>query len=339
MRRGIGETALTRRLILALALLVLIGPLHTYAQRRQGTEPTDIHVRIVFHDNRSVDMNLRVELLNARGLTVAEQFTHQGQVVFRVPISGDLHVRITGLGIEDTISSPFIVSQGEPNHFEMVEVRPRPGAEGEEKPERPGPMVSVLELNVPERAKSEFGKGNEGLQKQQWETAKAKFKKAIELYNKYPSAYNNLGVALMNLGDPVGARQAFERTIALDGSYLRAYVNLAKISHSERDYVHAEDLLNKAVSLDPNDPEALTSLAVAQLMMSKLADAISNARKVHQVPHDNFAVAHYVAAKALQASSRNDEAVVEYKLFVQEAPNNPNAQRALAAVEQLQKRP
>lgn len=59
------------------------------------------------------------------------------------------------------------------------------------------------------------------------------------------------------------------------------------------------------------------------------------ARKVHTIPHEGLGVSHLIAAQALEAQGKAQEAAVEYSTFLQEAPNDPMAPRVRSALAQI----
>ncbi|MGH9580913.1 MAG: tetratricopeptide repeat protein, partial [Terriglobales bacterium] len=128
-----------------------------------------------------------------------------------------------------------------------------------------------------------------------------------------------------------------EEAVAINDRYTRAYVNLAMLAFPAGKYTEAEELLEKAVASEPRDVEALALLAQAQLMTGKLDAAILNARRVHELPHEKFALVHLIAAHCFQAKKDADQAMVEYQIFLREDPKSERAPRARAALETLQK--
>jgi outer membrane protein assembly factor BamD (BamD/ComL family) len=54
------------------------------------------------------------------------------------------------------------------------------------------------------------------------------------------------------------------------------------------------------------------------------------------VPHEKFAMAHLVAAQAYTKKDRLDQAAEEYKLFLKESPDSPNAASARATLQSIQ---
>jgi superkiller protein 3 len=168
------------------------------------------------------------------------------------------------------------------------------------------------------------------------EQARKQFEKAIAAYPNYASAYNLLGMTLMRQGDAQPAQQAFEKAIELNDRFALAYTNLAKVYFGQRNLERSETLLRKSIAAEPRSSETLAILAQVQLMTGKYDEAVFNARRVHDLPHQEYAIAHFVAARALRAQNQRAEAISEYKLFLTEAPNSTSSVQARQELNQLE---
>jgi lipopolysaccharide biosynthesis regulator YciM len=113
-------------------------------------------------------------------------------------------------------------------------------------------------------------------------------------------------------------------------------VNLARLEMKEHNFRAAEADLNKATSADPTDVRTLALLAQAQLLDIHYEDAIASARKVHALPHNSYALVHYVAARACERLHRLSEAVSELALFLREEPTGERASAARQEMAALQ---
>ena len=87
------------------------------------------------------------------------------------------------------------------------------------------------------------------------------------------------------------------------------------------------------LSTDPDNLAALTMIARTQLVAGKYDLALANARKVNASKPPHPALAHLIAAQALELKGDAADSVVEYKAFIQESPDNPLSPRIKAAVE------
>ena len=328
---------LARTLAFSLAVAALAASLA--AQRREALDDPgygNLMVRVVYPDDRPVQTRLRVEVLATATAEIwADQgFTDDlGQITFRIR-PGYYRVRVTGSNIEDVTTAAFVVGRGD-SHPEYVRVQLKQSADASGE-NAPLPPVSLVDLNVPQKAQKEFDAGNAALREKNWVEAKSRFEKAIDIYSQYASAYNNLGVVFMNTGEPARGREAFEAAIRINDHFARAYLNLARILYSEKKFDETENLLTKSVASDPLNPETLLLLANVQLLLSKPEQAAATARRVHSMEHSQFTVVHLIAARALETLKRPDEAAAEYQLYLQESPAGPAAARARAGLQALQ---
>src|SRR2546423_773727 len=124
--------------------------------------------------------------------------------------------------------------------------------------------VSVLDLNAPRKALTEFNTASELLKQQKDKEAIAHLQKAIASYPNFVSAHNDLGIAYQNLERTEEAKGEFETAAKLDQKFAQSFMNLGKLSLSQKDFSAAESNLERAASLRPADAKLLTVLAYAQ---------------------------------------------------------------------------
>ena len=295
---------------------------------------TTVQVRVVFTDDRPVEDQLRVELTTNSGLGANTAFTDStGMAFFGGVRAGAYRVRVTGHDIVETVGNTFMIDPRERNHSETITVQRKepPSASAG----APG-AIAVVDLNVPKQAQKDFDKGAEAFNSSKLDDARKQLEKAIAQYPNFSSAYNLLGLTWMRQGEPQRGQEAFEKAISINDRYAQAYANLAKVFFGQRKFDRSEALLEKSLANDPRNPETLTILAQVELMGGKYEQAAANARRVHDVPHKDYAIAHFVAARALRSLNQREQAVAEYKIFLQEAPastSSPQARQELAQLE------
>ncbi len=191
--------------------------------------------------------------------------------------------------------------------------------------------------NIPRKARSEFDKGNEALQHNEFQKAKERYSAAIAAYPGFALAHLNLGVAEMNLKDVAGARQEFEQSLKLNPQFAPAYQNLGVLHIQEKDLKTAETNLRNANRLDPTDLKSLTLLAYVEALNREFDAAVATARRVHESgDHTGYAYAHMIAATALESSGHIPEAIREYTQFAQEDPKDPRVPAALVELKRLE---
>jgi len=302
-----------------------------------------VHLRIrLFTSNGELPMTgarVIVQLMDGSGIVQQEKPTDdQGNVQFTTS-TGAHRVRVFGRGIEE-YNGQLDIENYESTRVEILHIKLKKleGADANViMGEDTGAMVNVTGLKVPEKAEQHFKKAAQHLEERNWEQAKREFATAIKIYPDYDLAYNGLGIVAYVGGDMAAARSAFEKAIELNQHFAGAYRNLGRIYLGEHNWSRADELLTKSLQNEPLNAWALTNAAYAELQEKHFDDAIAHARKVHGLPHEGFANAHYIAALALEARERQSEALAEYEFYLKEAPSGPNAVRSREAVERLQR--
>jgi Tfp pilus assembly protein PilF len=196
---------------------------------------------------------------------------------------------------------------------------------------------TVIENKAPAKAKYELQKGIEAFRKGDSAQAQEHFEKAIVIYPQYAEAYDNLGVMAVKSGERGKARDYFSKAIEVDGKFFPGYVDLARMDYQEKNYRAAEATLHKVLEENPSIPDAVALLAAAEFGNKDYDDALADAQRVHMFPHhEQFAGSHLIAAEVLEIYGRNPEAIIEYQMFLKEAPESPQIAQVKEAITRLQ---
>jgi tetratricopeptide (TPR) repeat protein len=321
-----------------LAALVLLAA-HAFAQRG-GRVPQgggEIQVRLVTPDNHPLTRMVQVELLQGGGGFVIEQVrsNSDGTATLAMPTGGggSFRLRIRGMGIEETTSDLFTIDAMDASHFEIVKVKVTDPDVGVTMP---GGVASANDLAVPAKARKEFEAGGASLHTADWKGAETHFETAIKQYPKFDRAYYGLGLAKQNDGDVPGAKEAFTKAVEINDKNADALRDLGRMDEDAQQWADAEGLLTKSVAVDPSSAAAFTLLAMAQIQQHKVDEAIASASRVHALSHKSYAIAHLILAMAYESKSQKDQAIAEYKLFIEEDPNGPRTEGAKQELAKLQ---
>jgi Ca-activated chloride channel homolog len=195
-------------------------------------------------------------------------------------------------------------------------------------------VVSALDLAAPNKAVEQFNRAVTLLKAQKSKEAIKYLQKAIQIYPKFVSAHNALGLAYLDQEDE-RAKGEFETAAKLDERFPGSFLNLGVLALSEKDFVTAESQLAKAASINPNDAKVLFELTVAQNGDHRYQEAVQTARRVHSLQHPGMASVHYVAAQAAMAVGDTDTVESQLKLLLAEAPTDPLAPAARQTLEGL----
>jgi Flp pilus assembly protein TadD len=322
----------SKSVLLAVVFWLLVASV-AFAQR--GSKPStqvEIQVRVTYPNEHSAPQQLRVDLLSSSGATIMQTFTDDlGQAAFSGQLIGNFRVKVSGTDIDDAVSD--LVQITPEDHFTTVHVQVHPKSDpGSNSKPGNASITSASQLKIPSAARKSFEKGMEALQQKDYKKAADLFQKATTAYPEYDAAYDNLGVALMNLGQADKARAAFEHAVQLNDKNPDADRNYSRMLINDKQYAAAKELLQKALMVEPQDPSALILLAIAQLKTSDYDGALRSALKVHSLSHEGYAVAHYVAGRAFEIKHELENATKEYQMYLRESPNGPEANQVRASL-------
>jgi len=275
---------------------------------------------------------IQVQLQEPNGGTFQEQMPgSDGQVRMTVCKKSIYRLRVVGPTIEEAILDSIQPGYGD----SLVTVVLHRKLSKEERKAQEA-TVSTHSLRIPSKARKQLEKGDAALRKGKLAEAENHYRKAISLYPKFEEAQNSLGVVLMRDGKRAEGRAAFEAAIAVNQNYAPAQVNLAKIAFDEKRFADAYAFAQQALRTEPLNASALFVAAEAAFFKGEYDDTVSYTRTLHSLPHEQYGLAHYLAAKSLEAQHQPDAAIGEYETFLQEDPTDPNAKRARELITLLQ---
>jgi tetratricopeptide (TPR) repeat protein len=272
-------------------------------------------------DNTS---DIRVQLYEQLGGLVSEASPNtDGKLRINVCRNSRYMLRVTGSTIQEVTVDSVQANRGDRL---LTIVLHKKLSKQEQKTHKA--MVAASRLRIPRRARKEFKKGNDALERERLDKAEAHFRRAIQLYPDYDEAQNSLGMLLMRQGRRTEGKQAFLRAATINPRYAVACINLAKIGIDDKDFPAALDYARQALTSEPVNPAALFVAAEAAFFTNSFAETVRYTRALHDLPHPSYALAHYLAGKSLQMQQLDSDAAAEYRRFLEEDPSDPNALRA-----------
>jgi len=275
---------------------------------------------------------IQVQLQEPNGGTFQEQMPgSDGQARMTVCKKAIYRLRVVGPTIEEAILDSIQPGYGD----SLVTVVLHRKLTKEQRKAQEA-TVSTHSLRIPGKARKQLEKGDAALRKGKLAHAENYYRRAIALYPQFEEAQNSLGVALMRDGKRAEGRTAFETALAVNSNYAPAQVNLAKIAFDEKRFDDAYAFAQQALRTEPLNASALFVAAEAAFFKGEYDDTVSYTRTLHSLPHEQYGLAHYLAAKSLEAQHQPDAAIGEYETFIQEDPTDPNAKRARELITLLQ---
>jgi tetratricopeptide (TPR) repeat protein len=296
----------------------------------QSMRQVSLQITIVMDgESQPTDRELTIALMDEWSAIEAVQTTNRGMVSFLTK-AGVHRIRIVGTDIEQ-FDTEFAIEGNSQGTMTFV-VTPRFTQLSQRTSDRP---IAAIRLKIPGKAKKEMRKGEKAMQKERWVEARLHLEKAIAIYPEYDLAYQALAKLALAVGNKESARKHLQKALQLNDAFPEANRDLAAILMSESRYAEAEPLLRKSLESDPMNLWALTAIALAELTIGKVQQAIAHAQKVHTTSHEGYASAHLVAARALEAVQQPAEALGEYRLYLAEDATGPNVAIAQAAIVRL----
>ena len=284
------------------------------------TSPAEVQVRVSLDNQRSVGEQLRVDLLNQSSVPTHITFTDSaGRAWFKVAEAGEYHVRVSGNGIQDATSDGIRVDDAHRLNVAVVHVKPRFQALTSTQPKTKA-LTSASDLAVPPDAKKLFHDGIQALQSHEYVKARAAFENAITHYSRYDAAYNNLGVVYVYLNQPTKAWTAFEQAVRINDKNADADRNFSRLLIQTQAFKRAVQLLKKSLVVDPLSASALTLACTAEIAIGDYDAALHDAQKVHELPHEGFAVSHYIAGRVLEHKNQWQDATGESNCICAKPP-------------------
>src|ERR1700730_2330418 len=134
--------------------------------------------------------------------------------------------------------------------------------------------VSVRDLKISEKARDDYQKGLECLEKNDFAASVNHFTKAVKAFPEYYEALAQLGMAEIHLGSMEEARKAFQAAIDISkGRYAAAQFGFGYLLYLEGKAEEAEVILRKGLEVDGNAPDGHVILAMVLLALNRLDEA------------------------------------------------------------------
>jgi tetratricopeptide (TPR) repeat protein len=176
------------------------------------------------------------------------------------------------------------------------------------------------------------------------DTALAKFTEAATVMPTCYDCYYNIGYAHALKKDYVKAEEAFKKSIELKADYVEAYNGLAQIYNAQKKFDEAQAASQKAASLalagggaaSGGGVDALYNQGVIAWNAGKAEDA-KKAFEEALKADPKHANSHYQLAMCLINLGKLPEAVTEFELYMQFAPDGQYAAQVKAMLTQLKK--
>jgi len=205
-----------------------------------------------------------------------------------------------------------------------------------------GGSVSVASLQVPPKARKEYEKGSEALEKGDLANAEKSLHKAIDQYPKFAEAWMRLGDVEQRKKNVDGAIQNYQEAINADPNFPLPYLRMAFLSAAIQNWDQARRLSEHLLSLDPvNYPLGYYYCAIAEFNLKQLDKAETNALRAESLDKLHSEPRVEVLLAAIYNAKRDYPSAAEhYRAYIKLVPNGPLTEHVkldLAKTEEMAK--
>jgi tetratricopeptide (TPR) repeat protein len=205
-----------------------------------------------------------------------------------------------------------------------------------------GGSVSVASLQVPPKARNEYEKGSEALEKGDLANAEKFLHKAIDQYPKFAEAWMRLGDVEQRKKNVDGAMQNYQEAINADPNFPLPYLRMAFLSAVIQNWEQTRRLSEHLLSLDPvNYPLGYYYCAIAEFNLKQLDKAETNALRAESLDTLHSEPRVEVLLAAIYNAKRDyPSAAGHYRAYIKLVPNGPLAEHVkldLAKTEEMAK--
>lgn len=190
-------------------------------------------------------------------------------------------------------------------------------------------MVSVGSLQVPAKARRDYEKGSEELEKGNLAEAEKSLRKAIDEYPKFAEAWLRLGDLEQRRKNMEGAMKDYQQAIDADPNFALPYLRLAFLSAVASNWEQTRQLTERLIALDPlSFPLGYYYNAVAEFNLHHTAKAETSALraesmdKQHVEPRIELLLASIYNSKGAYSSAAD-----HYRAYLKLVPNGPLTDR------------
>ena len=195
--------------------------------------------------------------------------------------------------------------------------------------------VSVAAYQVPDKARKEYKKAEETLNKGDREGAFAHLNKALDMYAHYADALTLRAILRMDKKDSEGAIVDLDAAIKSDSSYAMAYLAMGATFNSLEKFDDAIRTLQHGLTLAPDSWQGYFELGKAYVGKGEYKDGIAQLEKAQSFAKTKYPSIHLVKAHAMLGLKEYPGAMKELQDFLTEAPSDSRSAYAKETLDKV----
>lgn len=203
---------------------------------------------------------------------------------------------------------------------------------------RPVPqgLVSVRELTISRRARSEYRRAQGRLERHDAEGAIQYLEKAVQEAPQYLEAWNNLGTIYFQRREYGRAEEYFRKALEQDADAFEPRVNLGGALLAGGRPEEALAINQEAQAARPQDPLANAQLGINYFLLGDYDEAIRHLEATKDLDPAHFSNPQITLAEIHLRLSKEGAALGELEDFLQHHPDAPEASSARATIRKIE---
>jgi len=173
------------------------------------------------------------------------------------------------------------------------------------------------------------------IEKKEFDQAEQRLRKAIELDPKFVVAHVNLAALLMQKKDYAGAETVLRKAYEVDPKSILVLLNLGITLNHLGKHTDAILPLREALRLEPGLVTAHLHLGVALVETDKFDEAEPELERSVKAGGNEEIAAQLYLGKLYARTGKYDKAVAAFEIYLQKAPNAPNANEVRELIKEL----
>lgn len=323
--------------------MTVLLPSSAWAQRGSSNGRSagvaEINVQVRNPNGSAAPRGIHVRLESEEGGAADDCVTESGGKCRFQPNSAGMYVvRLNQIGYKEVSVHVNLVDSL--RGYVTLDLKPdHPEAQRPDIPDGvTGDSISATELNIPENARQEFEKGQSAMKENKLDAGISHLRKAIKLYDTYPTAYTLLGTAYLEQKNWKDAETALQKSIGFDSNSADAYLALGAVFNQIKDYPKAETALLRGLELKPEAFTGHYELAKTYWALGRWREAAPHVRKaVSSMP--DVASPHVLLGNVLLQENNAQGALSEYQEYLRLDPNGLMAPGVRQMIDKIQKSP
>ncbi len=271
--------------------------------------------------------DVRIELRNAGSVVDTVYTSAAGSFEFSLIASGN-YVVVATVGTQQV--SEHVETRGMSS---MVNLR-MPGSNPSDGVK--GNSISVAQYRIPAKARDEYRKAHDFLEKEKLDDARKHLAKALELCPNYADALTLRAVLELNENKAEAATADLDKAIHSDPNYAMAYVVMGSALNLQSKFDEALRSLQRGESLEPSSWQVHFEMGKAYIGKSDYPAALHQLELAENMTSSEYPTIYLLRAHALLSMKQYPEAMSAAQLFLEKDPHGPNSQLAHKMIEQAQ---